>query len=224
MGCPTPRQVDTFPDLCVESGPVVLAPTHSGLARVIATLVFALFWNGIVWTMLFFTWHGRPGGFLGGFILVFMIPFVLVGLVAIVLVGHSLLALFNPRPRLTLSQTTPRLGDELTVAWQLHGQTRSVRTFKIWLEGKEIAKYQRGTDTYTDERMFASIPIIETDQTMQMFSGSERIQIPRDSMHSLDAPHNKIAWTLRVTGKIKSWPDIDESFPVVVQPLAASPG
>jgi hypothetical protein len=39
-------------------------------------------------------------------------------------------------------------------------------------------------------------------------------------MHSLDAPHNKIVWMLRVTGEIKSWPDIDESYALVVQPLA----
>ncbi len=200
---------------------VVLSARASPVARVLAMLAFAVFWNGIVGTLVYTRWNEWSGHLIDWFLLVFFLPFVLIGFVVIVAFVHSLLTLLNPRPILSLSPSEPRLGDELVVSWRWRGRTDSVRTFKISLEGKEITRYRRGTETHTDQRSFANVAIVETDRPGQVLSGSEQFLLPRDTMHSLDAPHNKIVWCLRVTGEISSWPDIDESFLIPVLPLAS---
>ena len=53
---------------------------------------------------------------------------------------------------------------------------------------------------------------------MPLAQGSARIRIPADTMHSFEASHNKILWTLKLTGSIARWPDVIIEFPFVVQP------
>ena len=39
-------------------------------------------------------------------------------------------------------------------------------------------------------------------------------------MHSFGADNNKVVWELKVSGEIARWPDVDESFPITIRPLA----
>jgi hypothetical protein len=38
-------------------------------------------------------------------------------------------------------------------------------------------------------------------------------------MHSFEAGHNKIIWSLRVHGDIYRWPDVKDEYPIVVLPM-----
>ena len=67
----------------------------SRIVKLIGITIFALFWNGIV-SLFLFSDTGVSGS-------LFMSPFVLIGLGAIAWTVYCFLALFNPRPVLTIN-------------------------------------------------------------------------------------------------------------------------
>ena len=54
--------------------------------------------------------------------------------------------------------------------------------------------------------------------------GSARVTIPEDTMHSFEFGNTKVVWSLKVTGDVPSWPDVDEEFDFVVRPSATDGG
>jgi hypothetical protein len=125
--------------------------------------------------------------------------------------------LFNPRVRLRVSPGTLRLGERAQVDWEVVGAAQRLRKLTVTLEGREEATYRRGTDTRTDLQLFARVLVAEHGAGGPR-RGSERITVPAETMHSFEAPHNKVVWLLRVHGEIRRWPDVDDEFPVVVLP------
>ncbi len=222
-------RVSSAPVASVESsdlsdsvdGPVTLKPASTPLGNLIGSLFFAAFWNGIlsifVREVIQKFRQGQVVGW-GWFEVVFLIPFVLVGVGLIGLVFYSLLSLLNPRPTLTIDSAAIPLGGLLRLSWNLTGRVSSINQFRIFLKGVEQATYQRGTDTTTDTEKFAEIPIFETNEMFEMSEGSAEVVVPGDSMHSFDASHNKIQWTLEVHGNITLWPDVSASFPITILP------
>jgi hypothetical protein len=202
----------------VGSGPVVLKPENSPAAAFGVALFVCLFWNGI--TGIFVA--QVVGSFLDGdpewFLTVFMTPFVLIGLFLVGATGYTFLTLFNPRPELTLSRGAAPLGGLLQVRWQFRGSVRRIRNFKLSLKGEEKATYRRGTDTQTDTQTFFEHVFYEADHPVHIATGEAEFEVPADSMHSFDAPNNKIVWTLDVHGDIPWWPDVSMSFPIEVTP------
>ncbi len=202
-----------------ESGPETLKPEVSPWGKLGVALIIALFWNGI--TSVFVTiavashMKGRPEWFLT----IFIIPFVLVGLALILYFGYSLLALFTPQPVVTVSSRSVRLGDALKLSWVFGGSSQSIRQLTINVCGREVATYRRGTKTHTDERVFREIEVVKTGDFLKIQQGDAEIQIPQDSMHSFESDHNKIVWSIRVQGEIRMWPDVDNSYALVVLPL-----
>jgi hypothetical protein len=88
----------------------------------------------------------------------------------------------------------------------------------IELEGREEATYRRGTSSVTDREVFASFGVVEQLAPAIQAIGKGRVTIPARTMHSFDAPNNKIVWVLHVRGEIPSWPDSDDEFPLTVVP------
>ncbi len=203
----------------IRAGPVVLEPSVGPFGKLVGSLFFALFWNGIVSVFVWQAWKSWERGQPDWFLTVFLVPFVLVGLASIAFVGHFTLALANPRPRLTVDSAAPSLGDRLGIDWQLSGRVSRIRRLRIVLEGREEATYRRGTDTHTDREVFASHVLVDTVNDWEISRGSASLVIPDDTMHSFEAPANKIVWELKVAGEIARWPDVDESFPVTVHPI-----
>ncbi len=202
----------------IPSGPVTLKAEYSPVVKFIGALIFTLFWNGIVsvfvWQVVDSHINGRPEWFLT----LFMIPFVLVGLGGVGFVGHSFLAIFNPRSVLTVDSAAAALGETIRVQWLLSGNVTSVRQLHIYLHGQEESKYRRGTSTYTDQETFAKLTIVDTTNPASIMQGEEDLTIPADSMHSFEANNNKINWSIEVHGEIGWWPDIKDSYPYVVLP------
>jgi hypothetical protein len=216
-----PHRMEKFYDLHREDdavGEVTLKSSASPLGRFFFSLLFGLIWNGVVSVFLVMVVRSYLQGQPEVCLTIFLIPFVIVGIGVILFFVHSLLALFNPRPEITVSSRRVALGDPLDVKWRLRGSTGSVRQLTIDLEGNEHATYRRGTRTYTDTEEFAKVPIADATQPLQIASGSTTITIPADTMHSFTANHNQIVWTIHVHGEIGFWPDVDESFEVVLLP------
>jgi len=201
-----------------DSGPVVLRPRYSPMAKLLRTVALALFWNGIVSIFVYQAVQGFRRGRPEWFLTVFMVPFVLVGLAIIAGVFYQLLALLNPRPVLRLSSRRIPLGGAAELSWEFSGRAGLIRRLRIVLNGREEATYRRGTKTRTDKNVFYELPLVETEQRHEVRSGQVGLVIPPDTMHSFEAANNKIVWELEVHGDIKRWPDVKESFKITVAP------
>jgi hypothetical protein len=201
-----------------ESGPVVLKPP-SALGKLFGMIFLAAFWNGIVsvffWQML----KGWKSGSAPVGLTIFLIPFVLIGLAFIIGIGYCFLALFNPRPRLTLSRRRIPLGGSATLDWSFLGSASRISRVLVRVEGREECRYRRGTTTYTDKNVFATIPVFDAPGEAGARAGNASFTIPAGAMHSFSAPDNKIIWTLKFTGEIPKWPDVSEDFELDVRPL-----
>lgn len=213
--------LDFLPKFESVDGPTVLKPTSTRLGKLIGTLVFAVFWNGIVSVFLYKVVESHMAGRPEWFLTLFLIPFLVVGLGAIGFVFYQLLAMFNPTVQVTVNRNALPLGEALDVAWDLIGRAQRVTHMRVWLQGREEATYRRGTDTVTDKHVFTTIELANTDHPADIVGGAGSVTIPADTMHSFVAPNNKIIWSLHVHGRIDRWPDIKAEFPVVVLPAAA---
>ena len=197
-----------------------LSPESTPRGRLGGILLMTLFWWGILGVFLYQA-SNEPGGIFRWGLMLFLTPFVLVGLVLIASCVHFALALRNPRVELTLDRPTVRLGESFTVRWQLRGRSSALSELTIQLVGREIATYRRGTDNVTEKEAFAEIDVARVMGGMAASTGGATVTVPTTAMHSFEAPNNEIEWTLEVDGKIERWPDVDETFPLVVEPLEA---
>jgi hypothetical protein len=213
---------EILPAAVPSSGPTVLKPKVSPWAKAIGMLVVAAFWNGIVSVFLLQLIESFRSGSPEWFLAVFLLPFVAVGLFMIGMIGYFVLQTTNPRPQLLVSNRSPRLGDRVQVEWRFAGSVKRLSDLKIILEGREEATYRRGTDTRTDREVFAQLPIVDTSAQHQMQRGTNLVELPKSTMHSVAADNNKIVWEIKVAGDIPKWPDIDETFEMSVLPQAVT--
>ncbi len=200
------------------SGPIELKPQQSRWGGLIGMIFFSLFWNGITSVFVVMAVKSHLKGDPEWFLTIFIIPFVLVGIGTLVGIVYMFLKLFNPLPSLSLSNSTAALGGDLELRWQFSGNVQSIRRLQVTLRAIEEATYTVGTDTHRDRQTFLEVSLIDTSEHRAMQSGHVSFTIPADSMHSFDAPHNKIMWSLRFHGDIARWPDVDNEFPLVVLP------
>ncbi len=197
-----------------------LKPDAGPVAKIVGMGIFAAIWNGII---SIFVWQAIQGFRRGDpewALTIFLIPFVLIGLALIGGVFYTILASFNPRPRLTISPGTPRLGTRLRAEWSFRGQVKRIHHLRIVLEGHEKATYRRGTDTHTDREAFISLDLVDTSSEWEIARGSADVEIPEDTMHSFSATNNAVVWSLHLQGEIARWPDVSETFDIEVLPLA----
>ena len=202
------------------SGPQRLAPTMSRGTRLAFTLLFCLVWNGIL-SMVGYgflidgpfkaTWAKIGMG-------IFFTPFVIVGLLMFYAVFHSALAMFCPAVSVALSSGAVARGEELDVAWEVGGGIQPISELTVCIIGIENAAYMQGTDLKTETSPFAVLHVITTRDPEEIRFGTRNIRIPLATMHSFDAPRNKIHWTIRVRGRIKWFPDANDEFPFRVLP------
>ncbi len=202
------------------AGPLVLAPGQSRIWKAAGILLFALVWNGIVspfaWEVVQSFRRGHPDWFLA----LFLGPFLLVGILTLVAFVNGVLALANPATTLTVTPGVPRLGDTLRVAWRTRGATRRLERLRIVLEGSESATYRRGTDTHTETKVFARLPVADLSHPLEMVGGEASLQVPADTMHTFDGGSNAVTWRLTVEGDVPRWPDVADTWEIRVAPLA----
>ena len=196
----------------------------SPASKFFGVVVAALFWNGIISVFLVQLLKSWRSGAFEWFLAVFLTPFVLVGIGLVVAAGYFFLALFNPRPRVTISPSAPRLGDSLRVDWEIRGRVESLQNLRLTLEGREEAIYTRGTRTATDRSVFARLEVASTTAAQEIRSGTGNVVLPSTLMHSFDSRHNKIIWSLRIEGEIPRWPDLKDEFRVRVLPGGRTTG
>ena len=206
------------------AGAVTLEPKSGPVGKLVGITFAALFWNGIVGVFAWKVIETYRQGAADGCLTVFLIPFVLIGLVLLVSVPYQFLALFNPRPRLTLSTGAPRLGEAATLEWGFHGAAGRIRRLRITVEGREEATVTSGKSTSTVKETFATLPLVDTIEPHQIAAGTIPLIVPADTMHSFAADYHQVVWTLKLAGEIRRWPDVAEEIPLEVRPLAIGGG
>lgn len=207
---------DDRTELEAGAGPVVLEPAAGPIGKLLGIIAIAAFWNGIVGVFVWGWWNEWKSGSPDGCLTLFLIPFVLVGLLLLISVPYQFLALFNPRPVLTLDGRRIEVGGEVNVGWRFKGRARRIRHLKIHLEAREEASYTRGTDRVTDKHTFLHLDLV--DSAVEVAGGNVRLAIPADTMHSFEAGNNKVVWVLKLHGTIDRWPDVMDEFPLAVHP------
>lgn len=202
----------------VSAGQVELKPTATPMGKFIGLTFVALFWNGIVSVFVWKTvegWReGNPDGCLTAFISVFAVIGVLIIFGAI----RQFLVLFNPRVKIALSSGSLRIGEPVYLQWNVSGRASRIERLAMVLEGREEARYRRGTDTYTDRSVFATVPIVDTSHAFEIPAGSASFSVPAGTLPSLTATNNKIIWQLKVTCDIPGWPDSEDDYEIPVRP------
>ena len=154
----------------------------------------------------------------------FLVPFLVIGALLLFNVPYQLLAMFNPRPVLTLSEPRVPVGGSVRLHWTFSGAAHRMRSLRIWIEGKEVATYRRGTDTHTSTHVFARVPVVELPGGAALAPGEAVLAVPAGTMHSFTTDRNKIVLTLRLHGTIARWPDVSEELELVVEPGAPGRG
>ncbi|MFC1760735.1 DUF3592 domain-containing protein [Planctomycetota bacterium] len=203
-------------NLTVEAGPVRLKPDGSRFGKFIGLLFFTVIWDGVVTFMIM---TRLPDGPTGPVPLFMVLIFGFFGVLATLALAYQFLALFNPRLHLQLSAAQVSLGDSLQVDWQVIGRTERLRQLSLTFVGREIAQYRRGTRTYTAQRTFHKAELVTITDPLAMGQGCVTLPVPADSMHSFQADHNRIVWSLTAHGDVPRWPDVKETFDVTVIPM-----
>lgn len=202
-----------------SDAPLVLEASVSPFGKLVGITLIAAFWNGITGVFVWQAWKGWEAGAPDGCLTIFIIPFVLVGLALLVGIPHQFLALFNPRPRVELTPGRMVLGGRNELSWSFRGRPGRIRRLKMTLEGVEEADYRQGTTTRTDKETFATLDLVDETSPVAIPRGRVTISVPADTMHSFEAPDNRIVWKLALHGEIARWPDVSEEMKVVVEPL-----
>lgn len=188
-----------------------IRPRVSRRARFAGFAVVAVFWNSISWWLM---GKALGAGHVGSVVL--MAVFVIVGAMILGATVHALLAVYSPVVEIFVGAEQPALGDTLEVQWRLTGKTSRVRRLQIDLEGIEEATHTRGTTPTTDRERFVSRSVATIGDPRAIAEGTTTVVIPRKSVPSFTADHNKIVWCLVVRGVIPRWPDINEEFVIDV--------
>lgn len=199
-------------------GRVILKPAAGRIGSLIGVIFFCLFWNGIVSIFLMQAINGFKNGRSEWFLAIFLIPFVLVGIGSMVAVVYCFLGLFNAKPIVTVNKASYVPGDTIEMDWKFNGNVYAIKHITIRLEGREEAKYQRGTNTYTDKRTFFRKTMLDSDDRGHVLGGMKKVTIPEGTMHSFDGGNNKIIWQLTLHGDIKNWPDVDQKYAIDILP------
>lgn len=201
-----------------SSGELSLSPLVSPMAKVVGSLFICLFWNGIVSVFAYDLVQGFIKGETEWGLALFLLPFLAIGLGLFLLVFYLILSLRNPRPTLFFPNRAIYLGEPFSFRWELSGKSEMLHELRISVKGQEEAKYRRGTSTYTDKNTFFDSELSRVAGMGISQGGDLSFTIPADSMHSFRSRNNSVVWNVVLHGDIKNWPDLNESFPLVVLP------
>jgi hypothetical protein len=193
----------------------VLQTKTTPRGRLIGSIVVATIWNGLVWMGIYFVITQE--GDAAGCIIPLLGLFALIGLAIASSVPYYTLALANPVLKARFGGVlTPRRSTSFS--WRFEGRADRIRKLIIRLQGREEARYRRGTDTHTDKHVFYDEVVFETTTPPTIASGQTTVRLPEGTMHSFDGGNNKVVWTLSVRGDIPRWPDVNEEFVITVRP------
>jgi hypothetical protein len=203
-----------------DGGRAILTPRFAPTAKFIVITLIALFWNGVISLGFWGPTSHLFTGPLHWFKVLFLLPFAAIGIILIGGAVYQFLAIFTPRPTIELSSSEIPLGGATELRWRFTGWPKRIDEFTVTLRGVEETKYSQGTGTCTDHHTFYEMELCRTSYAEEIAAGCVGFVVPPDTMHSFEAVHNKILWSVDLHGRIRRWPDVKESFKITVTPAA----
>jgi hypothetical protein len=203
-----------------ERGPVTLTPAFSRGVLAVVLGVFALVWNGVVWTIasgVLRSWATDSPDICQT---VFLLPFAGVGLLMAGLAILQFLSTFNPAPVVTLEPGTPSPGGMVTVTWSVPSGTERFRRLRVRLVCRKEVERGTGKDRKTERTVLAEHPVLDTDRPEEMRDGRGKVALPADALPSAAGGSHRIVWVVAVNGDIPRWPDVQDELPFTVLPAA----
>ncbi len=201
-----------------DLGPPKLKGAKTPLKSLLFSIVFAVFWNGIVSVFICIAVKsfikGRPEWFLT----IFLIPFVLIGLLAFFAVLYSLMALFNPRIKLNMVSAVARLGETFKFEWSFGKSAGRIKYLTINIEERKIWTTTSGNKSRRNSRTLTTLPVVNTNDFRKIPGGLAEAELPADSRPTSDTDNEKIRWFICVKGEVKMWPDVNVEYEVPVLP------
>lgn len=187
-----------------NAGPVRLRPQTSPVTKFVVTTLVCVFWNGVVWAVIGNFWlvsrqHSEP---LSLFVLLFFVPFTIVGLLMAAFAVYQFLALFNPRPHLTLSHPVLVPGQPTELRWRFHTDPRRIERLQFWLEGAEVQVHGHGKERRIERKQFAKIDLADVTRFTEAAAGRLEIRLPPDVRPSQALSQPQIEWRLRMRAHI----------------------
>ncbi len=204
---PTPEQPVT--------DSLVLEPTTGPLGKLGCTILGALFWNGFLSIFVWQVVESWKAGTKEWFVILVLTPFVLIGLLLLAGIPYSILALLNPRARVSLTPGTLRVGESAQLKWSFTGFASRVRHLEVWLEATETQTHHKESGVRIETRPLDTpkVSILDRGRDQPLESGGVTFTIPTGTPLSSDGDPS-IAWKLKLHGEIAYWPDVAEEYEV----------
>jgi hypothetical protein len=146
---------------------------------------------------------------------------VILGLFSLLMVVGTIRAFmqsFDPRVHLRLTPGTLRLGRDFSVAWESQGGRKRLAQLRITIECREHADFPTQKGSGTASSLCYRADLVNTQKPEEMAAGSITMKAPEGVMHSLNTGRNRIAWKMRVEGRVPYWVGIKDEYPVVILP------
>ena len=142
---------------------------------------------------------------------------VLAGLVVAAIGGWSVLAAIGPRPRLWADQVRIAAGTTLRVRWETSSRFKEASSIRITWEAREVA-IERGYDA-TFHRSSFVVRVVTSE--IGPLAGMASIPVPQLTMPSFAAKNALIEWRLLADVQTRKWPNVAETYAIVVLPSRA---
>jgi hypothetical protein len=212
------RKVDFVGQSTQPGEAVVLKPSASPLGKFVFSLIFSLFWNGIISVAVVGVIQMWRSGGRGEkwFFTPFLVPFVLIGIGLAWFTIHSFWALFSPRVRLRLAQGAVGLGESVELSWEFAGRIDKVRDLHLQLEGRQEWDEGSGKGRRTRKDVFYTAELAHFTSANDVRAGSVLCTIPSDHAPSDSEGSQRVVWTIKLKAAIEFGADLNDEYPIHV--------
>lgn len=189
---------------------VTLRPRESPGLRFAVVLVATVFWNVMVWSILWRAWQGHGSLEEDGTLpaMLVLVPFAALGLVMAGVTVQHFLALFNPRPHVTLSREGLVVGETAELAWRFDGDVQDVERLQWWLVGAEVRVERRGKTRRVNRQEFVKLALAEVTRRTDVAAGKVEFRVPADARPTREHGQPEVHWQIRLQAHIPRHPDV----------------
>jgi hypothetical protein len=204
------------------AAPLRLRPKSGPWKKLLGSLFVNLFWNGIVTVFVVLLSREWRAGNHEWMPILILTPFVLIGLMLVLGLPYSVLALLNPRPWIELDRASVGPGESTAARYRLSGSSGRVGQLTIVLEGREAVTVttHSGNSTTVSRRegLFHRSVLFDSGPGGAPREAAFTFAVPAGVMHSFTSPNNGVHWKIKVHGDIPRFPDLDQEFEIEVPP------
>jgi predicted membrane protein len=195
-------------------------PQQSSAQQAVSLLIFVIIWNSAVSISVIQAVGKFREGRQDWMQMLFLVPLAGVGLLLILLFFHTFFGIGNPIPSIALEPAKFGYGSSVLLSWNWQGKAGRVQKLKITLTGRQLFYQRAGASIFKKENEFFRMPLVETDDPLQIVSGQTAFVMPdRDIPKSGD-----LMWTIEIHGRVKFWSDVSEKLIIMSprQPTSSS--